>query len=192
MKKFVLAALAATAMATPALAQDAAPFTGFRLEGLVGYDNLRGNGGGRNGVAYGIGAGYDHQLGGAVIGLEGEVMDSSAKGCDTNFVTTTDRICARAKRDFYVGARVGAAVTPSTLLYAKAGYTNARVGLDYTDTATPANNYNLHENLDGFRVGAGVEQKVNQNLFVKAEYRYSNYQHGISRNQVLGGIGFRF
>lgn len=192
MKKFILAALAATAMATPALAQDAAPFTGFRLEGLVGYDNVKGNGGGRNGVAYGIGAGYDFQLGGAVLGLEGEAMDSSAKGCDTNFITATDRICANAKRDLYVGARIGAAVTPSTLLYAKAGYTNARIGVNYTDSATPANNYGLHENLDGIRVGAGVEQKFGQNLYAKAEYRYSNYEKGIARHQVLGGIGFRF
>jgi outer membrane immunogenic protein len=192
MKKYILAALAATAVATPALAQDAAPFTGFRLEGLVGYDNLRGNGGGRDGVAYGVGAGYDFQLGGAVLGVEGEVMDSSAKGCDTNFIATTDRICANAKRDLYAGARVGFAVAPSTLLYAKAGYTNARVGVNYTDTATPANNFATRSNLDGIRVGGGVEQKFGQNLYAKAEYRYSNYEQGLSRHQVLGGIGFRF
>ncbi|MBS0503961.1 MAG: porin family protein [Proteobacteria bacterium] len=192
MKKFILAALAATAMATPALAQDAAPFTGFRLEGLVGYDHVKGNGGGRDGVAYGIGAGYDFQLGGAVLGIEGEAMDSSAKGCDTNFVTATDRICANAKRDLYAGARIGAAVTPNTLLYAKAGYTNARFGVTYTDSATPTANFSARDNLDGIRVGAGVEQKFGQNLYAKAEYRYSNYEQGISRHQVVGGIGFRF
>lgn len=192
MKKFILAALAATAMATPALAQDAAPFTGFRLEGLVGYDHVKGNGGGRDGVAYGIGAGYDFQLGGAVLGIEGEAMDSSAKGCDTNFITATDRICANAKRDLYAGARIGAAVSPNTLLYAKAGYTNARFGVTYTDSATPTANFSARDNLDGIRVGAGVEQKFGQNLYAKAEYRYSNYEQGISRHQVVGGIGFRF
>lgn len=192
MKKFILAALAATAMATPALAQDAAPFTGFRLEGLVGYDNVKGNGGGRDGVAYGLGAGYDFQMGGAVLGIEGEAMDSSAKGCETNFIAATDRICANAKRDLYAGARIGVAVTPSTLLYAKGGYTNARLGVNYTDTATPANNFATRTNLDGFRVGGGVEQKFGQNLYAKAEYRYSNYEQGISRHQVLGGLGFRF
>ena len=192
MKKLILAALAATAMATPALAQDAAPFTGFRVEGLVGYDNVKGNGGHRDGVAYGIGAGYDFQMGGAVLGLEGEAMDSSAKGCDTNFITATDRICANAKRDLYVGGRIGAAVTPNTLLYAKAGYTNARFGVTYTDSATPANNSSARGNFDGFRVGAGVEQKFGQNLYAKAEYRYSNYEQGLSRHQVLGGVGVRF
>jgi outer membrane immunogenic protein len=192
MKKIIIAALAASALAAPALAQDAAPFTGFRLEGLVGYDNLKGNGGGRDGVAYGVGAGYDFQLGGAVLGIEGEAMDSSTKGCETAFLTTTDRICANAKRDLYAGARVGVAVAPSTLLYAKAGYTNARVRVNYTDPTTPANSFSAADNLDGVRVGAGVEQKLGTNLYAKAEYRYSNYEAGIERHQVLGGIGFRF
>lgn len=192
MKKIIIAALAATAAATPAFAQEGAPFTGFRVEGLAGYDNLKGNGGGRDGVAYGLGAGYDFQLGGAVAGVEGEWMDSNTDGCETNFVTTTDRICANGKRDLYAGARIGAAVTPSTLIYAKAGYTNARVGLNYTDSATPANNFRLGRNYDGVRVGAGVEQKLGTNLYAKAEYRYSNYEKGLARHQVLGGVGFRF
>ena len=192
MKKFIIAALAATALAAPALAQNAAPFTGFRLEGLAGYDNLKGNGGGRDGVAYGVGAGYDFQLGGMVAGIEGEWMDSDTNGCRNAFLTATDRICATGKRDLYAGARIGAAVTPSTLLYAKAGYTNARIGVNYTDTATPANNFTARDNLDGIRVGAGVEQKLLSNLYAKAEYRYSNYEAGVERHQVLGGVGFRF
>lgn len=192
MKKIIIAALTASAFAAPALAQDAAPFTGFHVEGLAGYDNLKGNGGGRDGVAYGVGAGYDFQMGGAVLGIEGEVMDSSAKGCETDFVALNDRICANAKRDLYAGARVGVAVAPSTLLYAKAGYTNARVRVNYTDATTPANNFSAADNLDGIRVGAGVEQKLGTNLFAKAEYRYSNYEAGIERHQVLGGIGIRF
>lgn len=192
MKKFIIAALAATAFAAPALAQNAAPFTGFRLEGLAGYDNLKGNGGGRDGVAYGVGAGYDFQLGGMVAGIEGEWMDSDTNGCRNAFLTATDRICATGKRDLYAGARIGAAVTPSTLLYAKAGYTNARIGVNYTDTATPANNFTARDNLDGIRVGAGVEQKLLSNLYAKAEYRYSNYEAGVERHQVLGGVGFRF
>lgn len=192
MKKFIIAALAATAFAAPALAQNAAPFTGLRLEGLAGYDNLKGNGGGRDGVAYGVGAGYDFQLGGMVAGIEGEWMDSDTNGCRNAFLTATDRICATGKRDLYAGARIGAAVTPSTLLYAKAGYTNARIGVNYTDTATPANNFTARDNLDGIRVGAGVEQKLLSNLYAKAEYRYSNYEAGVERHQVLGGVGFRF
>jgi outer membrane immunogenic protein len=30
------------------------------------------------------------------------------------------------------------------------------------------------------------------NSFAKAEYRYSNYEQGVERHQVMGGFGFRF
>lgn len=192
MKKFLIATLAATVLAGPALAQEAAPFTGLRVEGLVGYDKLKGNGGGRDGIAYGGAAGYDFQLGSAVAGVEGEYLDSDTKGCETAFLTANDTICASGKRDLYVGGRLGFAATPSTLLYAKAGYTNAKVRVNYTDPTTPANSFRVSDELDGVRVGAGVEQKLGTNLYAKAEYRYSNYEAGIERHQVLGGLGFRF
>ncbi len=192
MKTYLIAALAATTLAGPALAQDAAPFTGFRVEALAGYDKLKGNGGSRDGITYGGAAGYDFQLGSAVAGIEGEYLDSDTKGCEGSFVVAGDSICANGKRDRYVGGRAGVAATPNTLVYAKAGYTNAKVGVNYTDPATPANNVSASDELDGVRVGAGVEQKLGTNLYAKAEYRYSNYEAGIERHQVLGGVGFRF
>jgi outer membrane immunogenic protein len=189
MKKILIAALFGAAAATPALAQDGAPFTGPRVEALVGYDNVKGDGGHRDGVTYGAGIGYDFQLGGAVLGVEGEATDSSAKGCEAGFITATDSICANAKRDLYAGARVGVAVAPSTLLYAKAGYTNARYGFLGTDGTVEDQQ---HIDVDGWRVGAGVEQKLGTNLYAKAEYRYSNYEQGLARHQVVAGLGFRF
>jgi outer membrane immunogenic protein len=192
MRKVLIAALSATALAAPALAQEAAPFTGFRVEGLVGYDKLKGNGGGRDGIAYGAAAGYDFQIGSAVAGIEGEYLDSDTKGCESAFLTANDTICANAKRDLYVGGRLGFALAPNTLLYAKGGYTNAKVRVNYTDPTTPANSFSVSDELDGVRVGAGLEQKLGPNLYAKAEYRYSNYESGIERHQVLGGLGFRF
>ena len=191
MKKFLIAALAATTLAGPALAQETAPFTGFRLEGLAGYDKFSGQGS-PDGVAYGGAAGYDFQLGSAVAGIEGEFLDSSSDARVNGSVTANDTLRASAGRDLYVGGRLGFAATPSTLLYAKAGYTNAKLRAVYTDPTTPANNFTLSDELDGVRVGAGVEQKLGTNLYAKAEYRYSNYEAGIERHQVLGGLGFRF
>ena len=71
MRYLILGTLLATASAGPALAQEAAadsPFTGPHVEVLAGYDNLGGTDNGRDGLLYGIGAGYDFQLGGAVAG----------------------------------------------------------------------------------------------------------------------------
>ena len=194
MRTLILAALFATAAASPALAQPAgnAPFTGLRIEGLVGYDHVKNHGYGDNDVAYGLGAGYDMQMGRAVVGGEVEYMDSGAKGCETDFAAIGDKICGSARRDLYAGARVGAEVSPGMLLYAKAGYTNARVATRYDGVTGGPASFRDKTDLDGVRVGAGAEYALSPNSFVKAEYRYSNYEKGVSRQQVLGGFGFRF
>lgn len=191
MRTIILAALAATTLASPALAQEAAPFTGFRLEALAGYDKFSGNGS-PDGIAYGGAAGYDFQIGQAVAGIEGEYLDSSAKGSANGFITAGDTFRARAERDLYVGGRIGFAARSGTLLYAKAGYSNAKLRAIYTNPAVPAANFNTSDELDGVRVGAGLEQQLGTNLYAKAEYRYTNYEAGIERHQVLGGLGFRF
>ncbi|WP_116091048.1 outer membrane protein [Sphingomonas crusticola] len=183
MSKIIIAALLASAAAAPAFAQDTASgptFTGAHVEALGGWDRLQANNGHDDGVLYGVGAGYDIQRGGAVIGIEGEATDSTQK-------ERVGALTEHASRDLYAGARVGVVVGGTNLLYAKAGYTNARYGVSGTGTDTFA-----HGNLDGVRVGAGVEHALGSRAFVKAEYRYSNYEQGVTRNQVVGGIGLRF
>lgn len=182
-------AAAGAGLSSPAFAQDGAPFTGLRVEGQAGWDRVQ-NRGHRDGVDYGVGVGYDVQRGGALIGIEGEAADSSTKQCFGSRTLADPRLCARTGRDLYVGGRVGAAVRPGTLVYAKAGYTNARVKVTSND-GTGSTRLGA-ENLDGVRVGGGVEQKLGANTYVKAEYRYSNYQDHFSRNQVVGGFGVRF
>lgn len=205
MRYVILGVLLATAAASPALAQDEpAPFTGAHVEALAGYDHVGGSGSdGRDGLAYGIGAGYDFQLGGAVLGLEGEFSDSTTAARDSNIALTGDSARYAADRDLYVGARVGFAVAPRTLLYAKGGYTNAQFKTTYDNgTGTTVITRNT---LDGYRLGAGIEQKMNlfgPSGFIKAEYRYSNYRNlnagpsnvdiDLDRHQVMAGIGVRF
>ena len=193
MRTYFVAALLAGTIATPAFAQDAPTFQGPRVEGIVGYDTTDVEGENGDGIAYGIGIGYDFQRGNAVFGIEAEASDSTIDECVAGVNVATDELCAEAGRDLYVGGRIGVAVTPRTLLYAKAGYTNARIRLDYEDgTAATAPDFSVGENLDGARVGAGVEFAFNQNAYLRAEYRYSNYEQGFDRHQAVAGIGFRF
>lgn len=180
-------------LATPALAQETPSQGGFRVEGLVGWDRPTIEDEGTDGVLYGVGVGYDVQAGRAVFGIEGEATDSSADECAADVAIAGDELCVRAGRDLYVGGRVGALVGRNTLLYAKAGYTNARVSLDYEDgTASTADDFSDHANLDGVRVGAGAQIGLTSNTYLRTEYRYSNYQDGVERHQVVGGFGFRF
>jgi outer membrane immunogenic protein len=183
------ATAAVVAIAAPASAQQSAPFTGARVEGLVGWDRLQ-NGGHNDDVMYGIAGGYDMQMGGALVGIEGEASDSNNKTCVGAGTAIDSRTCAKAARDLYIGGRVGKVVGGRTLLYAKAGYTNARVKLtddNGSDRITLA-----HSDLDGVRVGAGAEYAIGPNSFIKAEYRYSNYEQGFERHQAVAGFGFRF
>lgn len=193
MRYVLIAALAATTLATPAFAQPPANSGGFHLDVLGGYDHPRINGESADGVAYGVGAGYDVAAGRAIFGIEGEAGDSTADRCATGAVIAGDRLCVNAGRDLYVGGRIGARVGANSLIYVKAGYTNARVGVNYDDgTSATTADFADHRDLDGVRAGAGAQIGLGSHAYVRTEYRYSNYQDGVDRHQVVAGFGVRF
>jgi outer membrane immunogenic protein len=166
-----VAAAAAALTATPAFAQNAAPaFNGGHVEAVVGFDSIHGGGDSETGVAFGIAGGYDIRKGHAVFGIELEAADSTISDSGVS-----------ASRDLYAGGRLGVVIGDRGLLYAKAGYTNARASFGGTGV-----------NFDGFRLGAGVEWMVGSNVSIRTEYRYSNYEDGLSRHQGLLGLGYRF
>lgn len=207
MRNMFLAGAAMAAVATPAFAQVSAPFTGPHVEALAGYDALgAGNDNldnAKDGFLYGVNVGYDFQLGGVIAGIEGEFTDSTTTANASDIDVLGDSTQLETDRDLYIGARLGFAVAPSTMIYAKGGYTNAKIKARYNDGAGLT--LNDSSTLDGYRVGAGIEQKFNlfgPSGFVKAEYRYSNYKNldygnadlrtNIDRHQVLAGVGVRF
>ena len=215
----LLAAGSAVALAVPAHAQEDHGFTGPWVAGVGGYDKNQAGSTTDNdanedddqsaeGLVWGGAAGYDVDLGTMVIGGEAEFTESTADtdsldGDPENFGLGS----VEAGRDIYVGARAGFKATPSTLVYAKGGYTNARYGFLGTDGTVEDEQ---HIDVDGWRVGAGVEQKLGSNAFAKLEYRYSNYSDGevdfepegipdtepfdvdIDRHQVVASVGWRF
>lgn len=170
MRILYVAAAAAAFAATPAMAQDAPAFQGGHVEAIVGFDSLHGNGDNESGVAFGIAGGYDIRKGNAVFGIELEAADSTISDSGVS-----------ASRDLYAGGRIGTVIGDRGLLYAKLGYTNARASFANTGV-----------NFDGIRAGAGVEWMVGSHMSIRAEYRYSNYEDGLSRHQGVLGLGFRF
>lgn len=194
MRKFAIAAvLAAGTIATPAFAQDTNNLGGFRIEGLVGYDHPSIEDENADGIVYGVGVGYDFQAGNAVFGIEAEATDSSADESVTGVTLAGDTLRVRAGRDLYIGGRAGFGIGGNSLIYAKAGYTNARMRVEYEDgTAGTVNDFTESGNLDGIRAGVGAQIGLSSNAYLRTEYRYSNYEAGVDRHQVVGGIGFRF
>ena len=219
MKKGLALILAAggLGMAAPAMAQDSG-FSGPWVAGVAGYDiNKAGSSqddgvnapqdANAEGMVYGGAVGYDLDIGTMVIGAEAELTDSNADSTYGDPYTTFGLGTVDAGRDLYVGARAGFKATPTTLVYAKAGYTNARFNYQGSDGSTI---YATNIDTDGYRLGAGVEQKFGGNAFAKLEYRYSNYQEGevdfeatnvvdsdrfdidTDRHQVMASVGIRF
>ena len=194
MRKFAFAAaLLAGTIATPALAQDNPNLGGFHVDGIVGWDHPGISNQNADGVVYGMGVGYDFRSGNAIFGVEAEATDSTADQTERSVSLANDTLRVRAGRDLYVGGRVGVGVGSNSLIYAKAGYTNARVRVDYEDgTAGTLADFTQRTNLDGIRAGVGAQFGIGSNAYIRTEYRYSNYQDGVDRHQVLGGFGFRF
>jgi outer membrane immunogenic protein len=192
MRKYIAAALLAGSLSTPAFAQDVAPFSGLRVEGIVGYDTTDVENDNADGIVYGVGVGYDVQSGNVVFGIDGEANESNVDECVAGGIVANDQLCAQLGREFYVGGRIGAVLGSNALLYARAGYANARVELDYDHPTNNALDLVSSEDLDGVRVGGGLEYAIGSNSFVKAEYRYSNYEQGFERHQAVAGFGFRF
>lgn len=217
MRKILVATLLAGAtVSAPALAQDTgATFTGPRVEAILGYDHVGAGSSVDNdnnrddqsidGLLYGVGAGYDVNLGSAVVGVEGEYTDSTAKSSRRDFTDQFGFGRVSQGRDLYIGARAGILASPSTLVYVKGGYTNTKLNVLAGDTNQSTD---TSFKLDGWRVGAGVEHALNQNTFAKLEYRYSKYDSGhidfangatssefnvdTDRHQVVASVGWRF
>lgn len=178
----ILATASAVAvMAQPAFAQD---FTGPRVEATVGYDSINADvpvtPNSLDGVRIGGAVGYDFEIGKVlVIGAEAG-FGINASG---DVIIAGDKLTAG--RDLDASIRVGARVTPRTMLYAKGGYVNSRFSLESGGTKVSTDE-------DGWRAGVGVEHAINDHIYAKAEYRYSDYGDDVTRHQGLIGLGYRF
>jgi outer membrane immunogenic protein len=195
MRKFISSAalLAAATAASPAFAQDAEPAGGFHIAAIAGYDAPDGDVDDASGVVYGVGLGYDFNIGNVFVGPEAELTTSSTDECATGINRAGDQLCLDAGRDIYIGARIGTQVGRNARVYVGGGYTNAEIGLTYdANLAGNTGDFAVTDELDGFRLKAGGELDLGRNAFVRAEYRYSNYEDDLDRHQVVGGIGLRF
>ncbi|RYF46286.1 MAG: porin family protein [Cytophagaceae bacterium] len=115
-----------------------------------------------NDVVYGVEAGVDVPVG-----------DKFTLGVAANTRNVFER-----NRQIGATARVGYAFNRDTLGYALAGY----------------NNYRSFERFDrdGLAVGGGIEHLISDQTYVKAEYRYSDFDGRTGDSAVTAGIGLRF
>jgi outer membrane immunogenic protein len=126
----------------------------------------------KTGGLLGAFAGYNYQLGNnVVLGVDGDFSynwnEASVRGND---VGTDWSGSARA--------RVGYAFDDA-LIYGAAGWTASRGYID------PATSGKKTKTLNGYTLGAGVDYKVTQNIFARAEYRFNDFG-----TEKIGGVNF--
>jgi len=199
-------------LASPATA---ANFTGPRIEARGGWDRTTIDLSYDDGVdsisgsdhkdGFNVGAelGYDALIGSNVVaGVYAGAEYASTKSCSEVF--GNDELCLKLGRNFTVGGRLGAKVSPMAMIYVKGGYSNGQLKATYTDLADPTLNDSEHSNRGGMHFGAGAEIAVGSFTNVRAEYvrtEYNGYHNADSdidakldghRDQALVGFGLRF
>jgi outer membrane immunogenic protein len=156
----------------------AAPtWTGFYLGGAVGYGlgftslsavqvpEAGTSDIGLRGVQGVVSLGYDWRLGPRwVVGAFADYAFSEIEADAGTISVTIDNQWA-------VGGRLGYLLSPTTLLYGNAGYTQADFLL--RDSFSP--DFNIAEALRGVFVGGGIEHAVSRTISLKLEYRFSSY-----------------
>lgn len=177
MRNTVLAAAALVAgFSTAAFAQaNDAAFNGLYFGGQVGFDSVKGDlafGGtqgaiAQQGIEGGIFAGYNYRVNNFVLGAEGQLGLSDA---DSTITDGVDSLKLSTRESWGLTARAGALIGESTLAYVHGGW--VKTNFKFSDGVVSTS-----DRLDGWKVGVGLETLVAQNVSLRAEYAYSDYEN---------------
>lgn len=179
----------------PAPAPLATTWTGFYIGGHLGWAEHDGNmtaftpfngfagfpvtGLASSGLAGGLQAGYNYQMGSIVIGLEGDVTAASLQARSNNSLPGT-WWSSGANWFGAIGPRVGFAFGDA-LIYAKGGV--AIADFDYSHNQG-GNTISAGSTRTGWMIGGGLEYAINRNFSVKAEYNFMDF--GSGRTTIVG------
>ncbi|HJU31069.1 MAG TPA: outer membrane protein [Hyphomicrobiaceae bacterium] len=115
--------------------------------------------------------GYNFQTGNVVFGVEASISGTTL---DDTHRSTVNPAAVRYSTDIdtiaTVTGRLGI-VADRALIYVKAGWAGANVGISGTNTALP-DSFSIDDWRNGWTVGGGVEMKVTRNVSLGLEYSY--------------------
>ena len=128
-------------------------------------------------LGFSVTAGFDYQLNGFLVA--GAFVNYDWSNIDTNASLSANGQTLSANlfkvdQAFTVGSRLGVLVTPTTLIYALAGYS----WLAPDDISVSGGGQSLTFALpdaQGWTIGGGFEHKLNQNVSLRGEYRYTDF-----------------
>lgn len=173
----VLSSVAAAALlvSAPAFANEG--FGGIYAGGQIGYDSygidlddgVDSASLNADGIEGGIFVGYNWLFDHFVVGVEGQAAMSDA---DTTISTEDLDFTLKAKETYGISARVGTLISDNALVYVLGGWVNTRFKADAAGLLSSDES----ERLNGWRAGVGIEAKVSENVSVRAEYSYADYE----------------
>ena len=136
-----------------------------------------------SGIIGGGQVGCDYQRGKFVFGIQGMFDATNLDGSNTYTIDGDSLSSTRTEAEWFatLTGRIGIAVTPMTLLYAKGGV--AWVSNDYTDRCLTTCNSEVNpkyvgrgsENRTGWLVGGGLEHALDDRWSIFAEYNYMDF-----------------
>jgi outer membrane immunogenic protein len=142
-------------------------------------------------VTTGIYAGYDKRINDkVVIGAETGLDFATDDEVQVSDAGTSYSIDPKYSID--LTARAGFLLNPQTLVYARGGYTNARIRTTISDGLGTES---ASSSQDGWLAGVGVERSISDIASARIEYRYSKLSEGDGedkRNRLLAGVSYRF
>jgi outer membrane immunogenic protein len=179
MKKLIIGSVALL-VSSPALAETT-PWVGASA-------GININGGG---VSVTGRAGVDTNIGkNAFIGIGLGAGKNAAKDCYDSYLNLGDRLCIKGGRELLAEARLGYETNGKTKIYGVLGYTS--LGIKGTYTYRGQTGVSPTSTLSGVSAGFGVETMIGSKAFLRTEFRYGNYEGGVTSTSLMPTIGFKF
>ena len=128
-----------------------------------------------DGTSGGVFAGYNYQMKGVVLGIEGDISGLSMTGDTISVVGgSTTRTVVEADWAGRVRGRIGLPMD-RTMFFVAGGWSTMNTSVNAVSLSTPGQSSKITQRLNGYNIGAGVEHAATNNVLVRLEYIYDRY-----------------
>ncbi len=173
-KKLILSVAVTSLLAVAGAAHAQSAFDGAYAGAQVGYDNYD----------FGPGDNAKDIAGGIFVGYNYNVADKIIVGAEANFgLTAADEAGVDVDESYGLSARAGFLASETVMFYGRGGWTRSNV--DFVVGS---------KTFDGWNVGGGVEAFMADNVSVRGEFVYTNYETalGVEPSQKQFNIGVAY
>ncbi|MCP4934976.1 MAG: porin family protein [bacterium] len=126
---------------------------------------------------------FDISSSGSTNSFTTDWIDERDQFISDGFFTTNESTSLEHKYSWNVGGRFGYLVRPNTMIYGLVGYTRGKFHQNFgfngtvgASALTSSTNSSRDLTFHGITLGAGLERRLANNLFIRGEYRYTDFR----------------